>query len=197
MLGYCAPPPGNMKTTSGASPKTALGEDAAGIAGLQHLRGFLVAFGHQHAAVFKGAAALLQRPGDVGQVLFGVRAQVGGEAAGGLTQGGLAAGGEGDEVEGPIRRLGRGHRWGPPARRRRRWCRRRPSEFTPARRGPLRRGQSVRRSLTRKGLPSKSMAGFGASKFKDWAASVCDEARAWSLSGWRPRQQCPGDRCWS
>ena len=38
-----------------------------------------------------------------------------------------------------------------------------PSEFTPARRGAAPRGQGVSASATRKGLVSKSMAGLGAS----------------------------------
>jgi hypothetical protein len=86
----------------GAVAQPALGEDAAGIACLQHLRGFRVAFRHQHAAVFKGAAAVLQGPGHIGKGLIRMGAQMGGETRGSLAQGRLAAGGEGDELERPV-----------------------------------------------------------------------------------------------
>jgi hypothetical protein len=97
---------GEHEDDVGAVAQPALGEDAAGIAGLQHLRGFLVRAGDKDAAVFEGAAAFLERPGDVGEVLLRVGAQVGGKPRRGLTQGRLAAGGKGDELEGPVRSFG-------------------------------------------------------------------------------------------
>ena len=61
--------------------------------------------------MFEGAAAFLQRIGNIGQRLFGVRAQMGGQPLRGLVQRGLRAGGQGQELEGPVALFGGGHLW--------------------------------------------------------------------------------------
>jgi hypothetical protein len=44
MPGYCAPPPGNMNTTSGSSPRWVMGEHAARVGAFQQAGGLLMAF---------------------------------------------------------------------------------------------------------------------------------------------------------
>jgi hypothetical protein len=165
MLGYCAPPPGNMKTTSGASPKrrwvkTRRGSPASSI----------------FAASSWVSATSTRRCSKARRPCFSVQAMSASGCSGWARR--CAARRDDASPRADWLRAERVMSWKgqsdgadaatagasctttcalvPPT----------PKEFTPARRGPLRRVQSVSLSLTRNGLFSKSMAGFGASKLR-------------------------------
>ena len=87
-----------------------LGKDAAGVHGVKQVCGLIVAAGHQHAAMFKLAASLLQGPGHIGEALLGMGAQMGGEALGIGLHRRLAAAGDGEDLEGPVAVFGRAAR---------------------------------------------------------------------------------------
>jgi hypothetical protein len=119
-----------------------------------------MAFGHDHPALVKGAAALLQRIGHIGQRLFGMGAQMRSQPGGLPVKRRLATGRQDQRLKRPVRCLdaARGGAssstaWAlvPPTPRSSR-----PPRSTGA-------GQSVSRSFTRNGRGSKSIAGFGAS----------------------------------
>ena len=177
MPAYCAPPPGNMKTTSGASPtrlwvKTRRGSLASSSAAASS---WLAAT--SDPALLEGAPALLEREGDVGERLLGVRAQVRRERLGVGVERGARARREHQQLERPVRRLGLGrarrlleHRVGVGA-----------ADAERVHAGParaLRVVQSVRRALTRNGLVSKSIAGFGLSKPRLGGICRCCSASA-------------------
>ena len=82
MPAYCAPPPGNMNTTSGLSPRSLWVNTRRVSVPSSKGGGLVVAGGDQHAPVLEGAAPFFQREGDVGQRLLGVGAQVGGQRLG-------------------------------------------------------------------------------------------------------------------
>ena len=84
-----------------------MGEDAAGVVFLQKLRGLLMACGHHDAAAVETMAALCQRPGDIGEVLLRVVPQMRREVGGIALQRALGSGREAEQLERPVRWLGR------------------------------------------------------------------------------------------
>ena len=91
----------------GVVAQVAVAEHAAGVGAFQQGRGFFVGGGHQHAPVFEGAAALLERERHVGQRLLGVRAQVGGQCLGIRIHRRPRAARHHQQLERPVRGLGR------------------------------------------------------------------------------------------
>jgi len=79
-----------------------MGEGAAGVVGLQLGGGLFMGFGDDHATAFKAAAALLQGPGDIGEVLFGMRAQMRGKRGGIGIKCCFGAARDGQERRGPL-----------------------------------------------------------------------------------------------
>ena len=72
MPGYCAPWPGNMKTTGGAVAAAAVAPTASRRAARAISAVAIVGRDDQRAAVAERAAADVQREGDVGQVELGM-----------------------------------------------------------------------------------------------------------------------------
>ena len=73
---------GKHEDDLGRIPQYLVGEDAAAVTGLQKGGSLFMGFRHHDAPPLKGAAAVLEREGDIGQGLFGMRAQMGRKGGG-------------------------------------------------------------------------------------------------------------------
>jgi len=83
-----------------------MGEGAAGVVGLQLGCGLFMGLSHDDAAAFKATAAFLQGPCDIGQILFGMGAQMGGQGLGIGIKGGFGTTRNGQDLERPFRGFG-------------------------------------------------------------------------------------------